>query len=79
MVDFRQIDGATWARFIVLVVALFNQVLTMTGLNPLPFSEEQIYEGLTAVFTVLATLVAWWKDNDIKKETIEKKRKAGLK
>src|SRR5690625_7779443 len=31
--------------FIVLVVALFNQVLTMTGLNPLPFSEEQIYEG----------------------------------
>lgn len=74
----HKIDAGTWARTIVLIVALVNQVLTMFGLNPLPFSDEQIYEGVTALFTVFASLIAWWKDNDMTEETIEKKERAGL-
>lgn len=55
-------------RAIVLAVALLNQVLVMFGLNPLPFSDEQVYEGVTAVFTVAASLWAWWKNNSWSKE-----------
>lgn len=55
-------------RTIVLAVALLNQILVMFGLNPLPFSDEQVYEGVTAVFTVAASLWAWWKNNSVTKE-----------
>ena len=55
-------------RAIVLAVALLNQILVMFGFNPLPWSDEQVYEGVTAVFTVAATLWAWYKNNSITEE-----------
>lgn len=61
----------TIIRTIVLFVALLNQVLTMFGLNPLPFSNEDIYSGLTMIFTVVATLWAWWKNNSFTQNAIE--------
>lgn len=61
----------TIIRTIVLFVALLNQVLTMFGLNPLPFSDEDIYSGLTMIFTVAATLWAWWKNNSFTQNAIE--------
>jgi len=59
------------ARLIVLVVLLINQSLTMLGWNPLPFSEEQIYEGISSVATVAVGLWAWWKNNSVTKEAQE--------
>lgn len=61
----------TIIRTIVLFVALLNQVLTMFGLNPLPFSNEDIYGGLTALFTVAATIWSWWKNNSFTQNAIE--------
>lgn len=61
----------TIIRTIVLFIALLNQVLTMFGLNPLPFSDEDIYSGLTMIFTVVATLWAWWKNNSFTQNAIE--------
>lgn len=58
-----KISSNTIIRTAVLVVTLINQVLTMLGKNPIPFSENQVYEVLTAVFTVAASLWAWWKNN----------------
>lgn len=59
----KNVSKDTIARTIVLAVALVNQVLTILGLNPLPFSDNQIYEAITAVFTVIASVIAWWKNN----------------
>ncbi len=53
----------TIIRTVVLVIALINQVLTVLGKNPLPFSDEAVYEGVTAVFTVGASIWTWWKNN----------------
>ena len=58
-----KISKETIVRTIILVVALINQVLTAAGKNPLPFSDEELYTGLTAVFTVAASAWAWWKNN----------------
>ena len=52
--------AGTLVRTVMLVVALLNLVLTSFGKNPLPFSDEQIYTGLSALVTVAA---AWWKNN----------------
>ncbi len=53
----------TIIRTIILVITLINQVLTVLGKNPLPFSDEAIYEALSAVCTAGASLWAWWKNN----------------
>jgi len=55
-------------RLVVLVILLANQALIVFGLNPLPFSEEQIYEAVSSVATVVVALWAWWKNNSITKE-----------
>lgn len=66
-----KISSNTIIRTVVLVVTLINQVLTMLGKNPIPFSEDQVYEALTAVFTVAASLWAWWKNNSFTPAAIE--------
>ncbi len=58
-----KVTSGTIARTAVLIFALINQLLTMAGYNPLPFSDSAVYELVTNVFTVVAALVAWWKNN----------------
>jgi SPP1 family holin len=52
-------------RLVVLFILLFNQALIMLGWNPIPYSEEQIYEGVTWIATVIVTLWLYWKNNNI--------------
>ena len=59
----RSITPGTWIRTALLVLALVNQLLTMLGMSPLPISDEQLTEALSLVFTVVASLAAWWKNN----------------
>lgn len=59
----KKVTGETIVRTVVLIFALINQVLTMFGLNPMPFSDAEVYEGCTALLTVAASLWAWWKNN----------------
>lgn len=55
-------------RLIVLALLLINQVLVTFGFTPLPFTEDQIYEVVSSVATVVVALWAWWKNNSITKE-----------
>ena len=66
----QKISTGTIARTIVLVLALLNQVLTMIGLNPLPYSEGELYEGITTILTALASLWTWWKNQSFTNEAI---------
>lgn len=67
----RKIEKETLARTVVLIVALLNNILAMAGYNPLPFSDDEVYMGVTAVFTVAASLWAWWKNNSFTEKAIE--------
>lgn len=58
-------------RLVVLTILLINQFLLTLGWNPLPFSEEQIYEGVSSIATVGMSVYAWWKNNSITKEAKE--------
>jgi len=58
-------------RLVVLIILLINQILITLGWNPLPFSEEQIYEAVSSVATVAMAIWAWWKNSDITKEAQE--------
>lgn len=61
----------TVIRTIILFIALINQILTMTGKNPLPFAEDDLYAFLTGAATIIASVWAWWKNNSFTKNAIE--------
>ena len=61
----------TIIRTIVLIIALVNQALTIAGKNPLPFEDEEITEFLSYIFTVAASLWAWWKNNSFTQNALE--------
>jgi len=65
-----RIKTNTVVRTACLVLALINNLLTMTGANPLPFSDEEIYSGVSALVTVAASLWAWWENNSFTKAAI---------
>lgn len=61
----------TLIRTVVLIYALLNQILTITGHSILPVGEEQLTELTSVGFTVITALWAWWKNNSFTPEAIE--------
>lgn len=61
----------TIVRTAVLVFALTNQILTVAGVNPLPFTNEEFETGFSMILTVIAALWSWWKNNSFTKNAIE--------
>lgn len=65
------VSASTIARTIFLALSLINMILTGLGKNPLPFAEDAIYEVVTVLWTFVASIIAWWKNNSFTKEAIE--------
>jgi len=55
-------------RTAVLIYALFNNALVLSGVNALPFADEQVEMVFAEALTVGATLWAWWKNNSVTKD-----------
>lgn len=58
-----KVSKETIVRTVVLFVALLNTVLNACGKNPLPFSDDEVYAGVSAVVATVAAVWAWWKNN----------------
>lgn len=75
------ISVGTLARTIILVLALINQVLVITGHSVLPIQDEQVELLVSTAWTVVASLISWWKNNSfttpaIKADEVLKQEKA---
>lgn len=57
------ITAGTIARTIILALALINQILSATGHPVLPIEDAQIETLVTTGWTVVAAIVAYWKNN----------------
>lgn len=62
---------ATIARTVALALALVNQVLSATGHAVLPIESEQLESLVTTGITIVASIVAYWKNNSWTQEAIE--------
>lgn len=67
----KNVKTDTVIRTIITFVAMLNSILTMMGKNPIPYSSDQLYLGLSSVATVVTTLWAWWKNNSFTTNAIE--------
>ncbi|MBD3861281.1 phage holin [Bacillus altitudinis] len=66
----KTFDKGTVIRTVLLFMALINQALILFGKPILPISEDQVtslaetlYLACSMVFTIVTTLVAWFKNN----------------
>lgn len=66
----KNFDKGTVIRTVLLFIALINQGLIMFGKPILPISEDQVtslaetlYLAFSMIFTIVTTLVAWFKNN----------------
>lgn len=57
------ITAGTIARTIILALALINQVLSVAGHPVLPIEDAQVETLVTTGWTVIAAIVAYWKNN----------------
>jgi SPP1 family holin len=57
----------TIVRAIALALSTVNAVLVMVGVNPLPYSDTEIYAAVSAVAEVALVIWAWWRNNSVSK------------
>lgn len=74
------ITAGTLARTIILALALINQILSATGHPVLPIEDAQVETLVSTAWTVIAALIAWWKNNSFtaaaqKGDTVMKQEK----
>lgn len=66
-----KISSGTIARTVILVLALVNQVLAITGKGTIDIADDTIYQICSLVATVITTAIAWWKNNSFTASAIE--------
>lgn len=69
MVNFKGVDKLTWTRIIALFILLINQIsISFFDFKVIPFEDDQIYEGVSLLLTVLITIWTTWKNNSFTTE-----------
>lgn len=62
-INLKGVTAQTWARTIVLLLALISQLAVILGKRSEAIDVDQWQEYVTYIFTVGASIVAWWKNN----------------
>ena len=66
-----KVKAETIIRTVILAVALINQVLTIFGYSIIPITDDQITEVISLLFTIGASVWAWWKNNSFTRAALE--------
>lgn len=59
-----KITLGTIVRLVTLILALINQILAIFG-KGFSFTANELYQTVSLIFTVIASSVAAWKNNDV--------------
>ena len=66
----HKVSPDTIARTIVLALALINQLLINTGKTPIPIMEDDVYQLVSIIFTIVTAVIAWWYNNSFTKHAV---------
>ncbi len=67
-IDFKNVNSDTWARVIVLIIALVNQLLAIMGKGEIAIAENDVYQLCSLLATIVSALAAMWKNNSFTRE-----------
>lgn len=66
----RKIQPDTIARTIVLALALLNQLLAILGKGTIEIAENDVYQVVSIIWTIVSAIVAWWYNNSFTQHAI---------
>ena len=66
-INIKGVSVQTWIRTAVLLLALISQLCVILGKRSEAIDIERWQEYVTYIFTVGASIVAWWKNNSFTK------------
>ena len=66
-INIKGVSVQTWIRTAVLLLALISQLCVILGKRSEAIDVDQWQEYVTYIFTVGASIVAWWKNNSFTK------------
>lgn len=66
----NKISAGTIARTACLILALINMILEFSGKKLIPISDDQVYELVSLIFTIVTSIVGFWKNNSFTEEAI---------
>ena len=58
-----KVSTSTIVRTVILILALFNQIMSASGHAILPISDETAETAVTTIATIVVSIVTWWKNN----------------
>ena len=61
--NFKGVSVQTWARTLVLILALVSQLCVILGKRSEAIDVDQWQEYVTYALTVIGSSWAWWKNN----------------
>ena len=61
--NFKGVSVQTWARTLVLILALVSQLCVILGKRSEAIDVDQWQEYVTYALTVISSIWAWWKNN----------------
>lgn len=68
----KSITAGTVTRFVLLLLALVNSGLEMSGHSVIPVDEEGVSTFISLAFLGGTSLWAYWKNNDVTKKARSK-------
>lgn len=66
-----KVSADTVARTIVLIIALINQVIAIKGGEALHLNEDTVYQTVTLLFTIGASIWSFWKNNSFTQPALQ--------
>lgn len=66
----EKISVSTVIRTVCLLLALVNLTLETFGKSIIPISDEQVSELITLIFTIVTSVISFWKNNSFTQEAI---------
>ena len=66
----NKIQPDTIARTIVLALALLNQILAIMGKGTIEIAENDVYQVVSLIATIVTSIVAWWYNNSFSNHAI---------
>ena len=67
-INLKGVTVQTWARTIVLLLALISQLYVILGKRTEAIDIDQWQEYVTYGLTVIGSIWAWWKNNSFTKK-----------
>ena len=65
-----KVSTGTIVRTVILLVALFNQVMSVSGHAILPIDDEMVESAVSTIATIVTAIIAWWKNNSFTKPAL---------